>query len=87
VLVSVVFPGFAGMMCGVQRMSVSDVGVVPGFLVIARLVVFGRFQVMFGSVFVVFRGFAMMFRAFVSHGGFSLLVENLNNLQESTGRI
>lgn len=69
VLVGVMLAGFVGMVAGVQCMSVGDVGVVPGLLVIARLVVLGRFAMMRGGVFVMFSGLQMMFRSVMSHGG------------------
>lgn len=67
VLVSVVLPGFAGMISRVQRMSVRDMGVMPGLLMIARLMVFGGFAVMFGRLFVMLGGLMMMLCSLVSH--------------------
>jgi hypothetical protein len=67
VLVRVMFPGFLGMMGSVQRMSVGDMGVVPGFLVIARIVMLGRFPVMPGRMFVMLRRLVVMFRSCMSH--------------------
>ena len=51
-------PGFLGIVGSVQRVSVGHMGVVSGLLVIARLVVFGRFPVMSGRVFMMIRGLA-----------------------------
>ncbi len=67
VLIGVVFPSFFGMLGSVERMSVGDMGVVTGFFVIARFVVFGRFAMMYGRLFVVLRGLMVMFRSVVSH--------------------
>ena len=67
VLVSVVLHRFFGMISGMQRVSVGDVGVVRGLLVIARLMVFGRFPVMFGRVLMMLRRLEMMFRSLMSH--------------------
>jgi hypothetical protein len=72
VLVGMMLPGFVGMVAGVQRVSMGDVGVVPGLLVIARVVVFGRFAMMCGGVFVMFGGLQMMFRSVMSHSWWCL---------------
>jgi hypothetical protein len=69
VLVGVMLAGFVGMVSGVDRVSMGDVGVVPGLLVIARLMVFGRFAMMRGGVFMMFGGLQMMFRSVMSHSG------------------
>ena len=50
-------------------MPMGDVGVVPGLLMIARLVVFGRFAMMCGGLFMMFSGLKMMFRSVMSHSG------------------
>jgi hypothetical protein len=89
VLIGVVFAGFFGMMGSVDGMSVGDVGVVPGLLVIARFVVFGRFPVMCGRLFMMMRGLMMMFRSLMSHGRgapFRLRLKS-NSSQESTRAI
>jgi hypothetical protein len=44
-----------------QRMSVRGMGVVRRFLVIAGLGVLGRLAMMFRGMFVMFRGFLMVF--------------------------
>jgi hypothetical protein len=68
VLIGVVLAGLFGMMGSVHRMSVCDMGVVPGLFVIARFVVFGRFPVMCGRLFMMMRGLVMVFRSLMSHG-------------------
>jgi hypothetical protein len=68
VLIGVVLAGLFGMMGSVHRMSLCDVGVVPGLFVIARFVVFGRFPVMCGRLFMMMRGLVMVFRSLMSHG-------------------
>jgi hypothetical protein len=60
VLIGVVLSGFFGMMGSVQRMPVSDMGMVAGLFVIAGFVVLGCFAMMFRRVFVVLRSFVMM---------------------------
>ena len=75
VLIGVVLPGFFGMMGSVQRVSVGDVGVVPGLLVIARFVMVCRFPVMFGGVLMMLRRFVMMLCSLVSHWGGASLIE------------
>jgi hypothetical protein len=55
------------MMGSVHGVSVSDVGVVPCLLVIARFVLIGRFPVMCGRLFMMMRGLVMMFRSLMSH--------------------
>jgi len=67
VLVGVMLHRFFGMIGGVQRVSVGDVGVMRGLLVIARVMVLGRFPVMFGRVFMMLRRLEMMFCSLVSH--------------------
>jgi hypothetical protein len=67
VLIGVVLGGFFGMLRGVQRVSVGDMGVMPGLLVIARFVVACRFPVMFGRVFVMLRRLMMMLCSMVRH--------------------
>jgi len=67
VLIGVVLTGFFGMLGGVQRMAVGDVGVVPGLLVIAGFVMPGRFPMMGGGLFMMLRGLVVMFCSMVSH--------------------
>ena len=57
VLVGMMFHRFFGMIGGVQRVSVGDMGVM----------VLGRFPVMFGRVLMMLRRLEMMFRSLVSH--------------------
>jgi hypothetical protein len=52
---------FVVMHC-VQMMSVRDMSMVGGFLVIAGLMVFGGFLMVARRVLVMFGGFSMMFR-------------------------
>jgi hypothetical protein len=68
VLVGVMLPGLFGMMSSVNGVSMRHMGVVPGLLMIARLVMLGRFSMVFGSLFVMLRSFMVMLRSFVSHG-------------------
>jgi hypothetical protein len=60
VLIGVVLSGFFRMMGSVQRMSMSDMGMVASLFVIARLMVLGRFAVMFRGLFMVLCSFVMM---------------------------
>jgi hypothetical protein len=60
VLIGVMLSGFFRMMGSVQRMSVSDMGMVAGLFVIARLVVVGCFAVMLCGLFMMLRGLVMM---------------------------
>ena len=50
----------------VQRTTVWDMGVMRGFLVIARLGVFGSLTIVFRGVFAMLRGFLMVFMHFVT---------------------
>jgi len=50
----------------VQRMTVCDMGVMRRFLVIARLGVLGSLTIVFRGVFVMLRGFLMVFMHFVT---------------------
>jgi hypothetical protein len=61
----VVFGRFAGVVCRMQPVSVRNVRVVGGFLMVALLVVFGGFAVVSRGMLVMFRGFFVMFRSFV----------------------
>ena len=60
VLIGVMLSGFFGMMGSVHRVSMSDMGMVAGFFMIASFVVLGCFAVMFRRLFVVFRSLVMM---------------------------
>jgi hypothetical protein len=66
--IRVVLAGFFGMMSGMDRMAVGNMGVVAGGVVVAGFVVIGGALVMGGCVFVVLSGLAMMFRGFLRHG-------------------
>jgi hypothetical protein len=50
----------------VQRMTVWDMGVMRGFLVIARLGVLGSLTIVFRGVFAMLRGFLMVSMHFVT---------------------
>ena len=65
--VGMVFGGFAGMVRGVKSVTMGDVGVVRGLLVVSLLVMFSRFAVVRRSVLVMFGSFSMVFRSFVVH--------------------
>lgn len=67
VLIGVVLSGFFGMMGSVQSMSMSDVGMMAGLFVIARLVVCGCFAVMFRCLLMMFRGLLVMLCSLMSH--------------------
>jgi hypothetical protein len=54
------------MLVRVQRMSVCGVGVMRRLLVIARLGVLGSLTMVFRGVFVMSRGFVMVFMNFVT---------------------
>lgn len=66
-LVCVVFRCFFRVVRGMQVMAMRDVGVVPGFFVVAGTVVLGRLPVVVGCAFVVFRSFCVVFRAGLAH--------------------
>jgi hypothetical protein len=67
VLAGMMFHRFFGMIGSVQRVPVGDMGVMRGLLVIARVMVLGRFPVMFGRVLMMLRRLEMMFCSLVSH--------------------
>ena len=60
-----VLGGFAGMVGGMQPVSMSDVRVVRGLFVVTLRMMFSSFAVVSRSVLVVFSSFFMMFRSFV----------------------
>jgi hypothetical protein len=60
--------GFFRVMLGVDVMTLRDVRVVAGFLVIARAMMLGGGAMMFGGVLVMLGGFQMMFRGVFGHG-------------------
>jgi hypothetical protein len=48
------------MFVGMQRMTMGDMGMVRGFLVIARLVMLGSLAVVLGRMLMMLRGFLMV---------------------------
>lgn len=62
-----VLAGFFGVVGGVVEMTLSDVGVVPGLLMIAPFMVLGRGQVVLRCVFMMFRRLSMVFDGFLGH--------------------
>jgi hypothetical protein len=71
VVLGVVLAGFLGVMRGMVEMTLSDVGVMPGFHVIAPFMVLGCGQVVFRGVFMVFRRLSMVLDGFLGHEIFS----------------
>jgi hypothetical protein len=79
--------GFFRVVNGMQVMTMRDVGVMAGLFRVAACVMFGRFFMMPGRVFMMLSSFDMMFCAFFTHkeitedywnlGGFSR-VSNLS---------
>jgi hypothetical protein len=63
------FRRFFRVVRGMQVMAMRDVGMVPGFFMVAGTVVLGRLPVMMGCTLVVFRSLRMMFRAGLAHRG------------------
>jgi len=61
------FGSFVGVMLSVRAMTMSNLGVVGCFLVIACLVMLRSFMVMLGGVLVVFGRFLVVFASFVCH--------------------
>ena len=61
--IRVMFAGLFRMAYGVSGVTVGDMRVVSGLLVVAVFMVFGSFPMMLGSVFVMFGGFVVMMRA------------------------
>ena len=61
------FPGFLGMMGGVQGVPMCDVRVMRGCLVITGFMMRCGFAVMLGGVLVMLSGLEMVFATFVSH--------------------
>jgi hypothetical protein len=67
------FGGFAAVVGRVRRMAVGGMRVMRGFLVVALFMMLSGFTMVMGGVFVVLRGAAMMFGAFVClHDGLSV---------------
>ena len=61
------FPGFLGMVGGVQRVPMCDVRVMRGFFMVAGFMMRRGFAVMLGGVLVMLRGLLVVFATFVSH--------------------
>jgi hypothetical protein len=70
-LIGMVFGDLAGVVCGMQGMSMSDMGVVPRLLVVAGFVVPGGFALMSCCMFVVFCRLVVVLDAFVFRPVFS----------------
>jgi hypothetical protein len=64
----VVLGGFAGMVCRMKPVSVSDMRVVRGLFVVPVLVVVGSFAVVSRGMLVMFSSFSVMVGSFVVHG-------------------
>jgi hypothetical protein len=84
VLVGVVLAGFPGMVPGVQRMPVRDVGVIRAFLVVVRFMMLGRFTMMPGGMLMMLGCFEMMFCSYVSHGVLLNRIRN-DDLKQTNG--
>lgn len=74
--VGVVFGGFAGVVRGMQPVTVGDMRVVRGLLVILVHMVFGGFAVVGRGVLVMFGGFLVVFSGFVMVHRISSFLEN-----------
>jgi hypothetical protein len=62
--------GFFGMVNSVQVVTVRDMGMMPSFFMVPAGLVLGRFFVMAGRMFMVFRRLCVMFCALLAHRGF-----------------
>jgi len=83
--VGVVLGGFAGMVRGVKSVTMRDVGVVRGFLMVAVLVVLGSLAVVSRCVLVMFGGLSVVFGSFVVlHRNILFLGENWTPLRQSS---
>jgi hypothetical protein len=71
VLLGMLLGGFSGVMRGVMKMALGGVRVVSGGLVIAVLVVLGRFAVMASCVFMVLRCLGVVLGCLLGHGSSS----------------
>ena len=67
-LIRMMFCGLGSMVFRVQSMAVGRVSMMRRLFVIAVLMVLGRSLVMLGRVFMVLRGFVMMFDVVFRHG-------------------
>jgi hypothetical protein len=72
-LVSVVLRSFFRVVFGLHVMAVSQVSVVPGPLVVARVMVLGGSDMVLRSLLMVLCCLAMMVSGFFRHGSSSLL--------------
>jgi len=60
--------GFLGMMGGVHVVTMRQMGMMRRRLVVACLVMLGRFPVMVGRMLMVLGGLRVMMRSFLRHG-------------------
>jgi hypothetical protein len=67
VLFKVMLCCFFRMVRCVQVMTMGDVGMMPGLLMVSASVVLSRFFVMTGRMFMVLGRFRVMFRALLAH--------------------
>jgi hypothetical protein len=67
-MLGVVLAGFFGVMVGMVEMTLGDVGVMPGLLVIAPFMVLGRGQMVLLGVFMMLRRLSMVLDGFFGHG-------------------
>ena len=72
VVLGVVLAGFFCVMRGMVEMTLSDLGVMPGLLVIAPFMLLGCGQVVLRCVFMMFRRLSMVLYGFLGHGICSL---------------
>ena len=79
----VLLSGFFGMNGGVEAVSSREVGVVPGGLVVALLVMFGGVFVMFCSLLMMLGGFFVVFGAFVLSHLDNLLVRVVTSVADA----
>jgi hypothetical protein len=84
-LVGMVLARLTGMVRGMQRMPVRDVGVIRGFFVVVRLMMVGRLTVVPRGMLMVLGCFEMMFCSYVSH---SILLNRIwnDNLKQGNGQ-
>jgi hypothetical protein len=75
VLFGVMLCGFFRMVSGMQMVTMRDVGMVPGLLMVPAGVVLGRFFVMARCMFMMLRRFCMMFCALLAHRGLRVEVQ------------
>lgn len=75
------FPGFLGMMGGVQGVPMCDVRVMRGCLMVAGFMMRCGFAVMLGGVLVMLRSLQMMFATFVSHACLPIRISQYQQLE------